>query len=245
MYFKHFAATSAAALALGLSFSASAAVVNFDQANAQSPTGTVSYDGNGGALTGSGISFDQISLNNAVLPEGAQDTLSCIGCSIDFETGRNLSEGSETGVWSFAGGGNLTLSGEAVDSEGNLIANDTLFTGTFDGNADNASQFVIGNGESNLSASLTGTDDFNADLATYFGLSADTSFDFTNTVIAMGSASFGDDGSFSSDQLQNADTTVQSSTDVPEPSQFGMFGLGLALVMGGLGFRRKQNGSAV
>ncbi|WP_423821298.1 PEP-CTERM sorting domain-containing protein [Salinisphaera sp. SPP-AMP-43] len=243
MQLKHFAITSATAIALGMSASASAAVINFDQSGAASPTGSISYDGEGGALTGSQISFDQISLNNATTPDGADNTLTCNSCTINFETGQNITEAeNNTGTWNFAGGGNLTLNGTAVDSEGSTVADGDLFTGTFDGGANESTQFVAGNGDDNLSASLTGTDDFNENLASYFGLSTNSGFDFTNTVIALGSATFGDNGSFGSDQLQNADTTVQSSQDVPAPSQFGLFGLGLALVMGGLGFRRKQGG---
>ncbi|MES1924188.1 PEP-CTERM sorting domain-containing protein [Salinisphaera sp. T31B1] len=245
MQFKTIAVTSAAALAFGASLSASAAVVNFDQSEAQSPEGSVSYDGNGGALVGSGISFGEISLNGATAPQGNQGTLTCSGCMIDFQTGNNLSEGTENNIWTFAGGGNLTLSGSAIDSNGNEVASGNLFSGSFDGGADAAPQLVTGNGQDSLTATLSGSDEFNADLARYFGLSEDTSFDFTNTVIALGNASFGADGSFDSGQLQNADVTVESSQAVPEPSEMGMFAAGLALVIGALGFRRRQNADAV
>ena len=243
MQFKHIAVTSAAAIAFGVSFSASAAVVNFDQANAQAPDGSVSYDGNGGALTGSGISFDQISLNGGNAPAGNDSQLTCVSCSIDFETGGNVEEGPN--VWSFGGGGNLTLSGEAQDSSGETVADGTLFSGTFDGRPGEAAQLVTGDGQDSLSATLSGTDDFNDTLASYFGISEDASFDFTNTVIALGSASFDGEGGFSSDNLQNADVTAQPTQSVPEPSELGIFAAGLALVVGAMGFRRRQNGSDV
>lgn len=243
MQFKHIAVTSAAAIAFGVSFSASAAVVNFDQANAQAPDGSVSYDGTGGALTGSDISFDQISLNGGNAPAGNESQLNCVSCSINFTTGGNVEEGPN--VWSFGGGGNLTLNGEAQDSSGNTVASGDLFGGTFDGGPNEAAQLVTGNGEDSLSATLSGTDDFNDSLASYFGISEDTSFDFTNTVIALGSASFDGDGGFSSENLQNADVVARPTQSVPAPSELGLFAAGLAMVAGVMGFRRRQNGSDV
>ncbi|MGB7757923.1 MAG: PEP-CTERM sorting domain-containing protein [Salinisphaera sp.] len=239
MQFKNLAVSSAALIALGLCGSASASLINFDQANAQSPTGSVSYNGKGGALTGSGISFDEVSLNGGATPAGHNDTLTCKSCSIDFKTGDNLSEGGENQVWTFAGGGNFTLSGTVMDGS-QTVADGMLFNGTFN---DGGTQMVVSNGSDSLNATLSGKDDFNGALASYFGLSNNTGFDFSNTEIALGNATFGSNGSFDSGQLQNADVTVESS-DVPEPSQFGMFGIGLALVLGGLGFRRKQPGGA-
>ncbi|MES1937281.1 PEP-CTERM sorting domain-containing protein [Salinisphaera hydrothermalis] len=240
MHFKHLAVSSATAFALGLCGSASASVINFDQANAQSPAGTVSYDGEGGALTGSGISFGEVRLNGGSTPGDHQNTLTCNSCSIDFTTGNNLSEGNEDQIWKFAGGGNLTLSGEVVNNDGQTVAHGTLFKGTFD---NGGTQVVIGNGSNSFNASLSGKDEFNSDLASYFGLNNDTGLDFSSTAIALGNATFGGDGSFDSGQLQNADVTVESN-DVPEPSPFGIFAVGLALVAGGLGFRRKQHGGA-
>ncbi|WP_423820565.1 PEP-CTERM sorting domain-containing protein [Salinisphaera sp. SPP-AMP-43] len=238
MQFKYLAAASIAALTLGVSASASATIINFDQANAQSPTGSISYDGEGGALTGSGISFDQISMNQGTLPAGHDDTLSCMSCTIEFTTGANIAENITGGIWQFGTGGQLTMSGEVYDSAGTLITDGVLFTGGF------TSAYVFGYGGDSLNASLSGADDFNETLAGYFGVIPGTDFDFSSTQIALGSATFGDNGSFQSDLLSNADVTVQSTTrDVPEPSQFGLFGLGLALMAGGLGFRRKNSGS--
>ncbi|HET7314506.1 PEP-CTERM sorting domain-containing protein [Salinisphaera sp.] len=239
MQFKNFAAVSAAALALGLSASASASVINFDQAGAASPTGSISYDGNGGALIGSGISFDEVSLNGGTVPDGHASTLTCVSCSIDFATGDNISEGLDDNVWSFAGGGYFKLSGTVMNGN-ETIADGTLFSGVFDGGG---SQFVFGTSNDSFTAALSGEDDFNSDLASYFGLSGNSGFAFSNTEIALGNATFGDNGSFDSGLLRNADVTVEaSSQDVPEPSPLAMFAIGLALVAGGLGFRRKQNG---
>lgn len=240
MHFKHLAVSSAAALALGLCGAASASVINFDQANANTPDGTVSYDGAGGALTGSGISFGEVRFNGGSTPGDHQNTLTCNSCSINFTTGKNLSEGNEDQIWTFAGGGNLTLSGQVVDKSGKTVADGKLFTGTFD---NGGTQVVISNGSDSFNASLSGKDDFNGDLASYFGLNSSTGLDFSSTEIALGKATFGGDGSFNSGQLQNADVSVKSN-DVPEPSPFGIFAVGLALVAGGLGFRRKQHGRA-
>jgi hypothetical protein len=241
MQFKHLAATSVAVAALGLSLSASASIVNFDQQDAQSPTGTISYAGDGGALVGSGISFDRISLNGATAPTGHQGSLTCMSCSIAFTTGNNTGEGTSTGIWSFAGGGNFQLNGTAKDSGGNTVASGLLFGGTFG----DSPQIVVRTGTASLSANLSGSDDFNADLANYFGLASGPHFAFSNTEISLGSATFGGDGSFNSGKLTNADVSVQSAgpaKNVPEPAELGLFAIGLALLLGGLGFRRKQGG---
>lgn len=65
MRFKSLATSAVAVKALMLSVSASATTINFDQSDASSASGTISYAGNGGALTGSGIGFDEISLNSS------------------------------------------------------------------------------------------------------------------------------------------------------------------------------------
>ncbi|WP_145961339.1 hypothetical protein [Salinisphaera sp. LB1] len=235
MHSKHLIACSATVLALGFCASASASVINFDQASANSPAGTVSYNGDGGPLTGSGISFDEVSLNSGAAPSGHSSTLTCQSCTIDFSTGDNISEDGENQIWKFAGGGAFTLSGTVVDG-GQTVADGTLFSGAFD---HNGAQFVARTGIDSLNASLSGKDELNGDLASYFGLGNNTGFAFSSTAIALGSATFGRNGSFDSGQLQNADVTVNPN-NVPEVSPFGMFGIGLALIVGGLGLRRKQ-----
>lgn len=239
MQFKTLATTSIAAAALGLSFSASAAVINFDQQNAESPAGSVSYDGNGGGLVGTDISFDRINLNGGSVPAGNQSVLDCVSCVINFTTGNNIEEGQTSRMWSFGGGGTFELTGNAVADNGATIADGTLFSGIFGNNP----QLVVKTGESSFNASLSGTDDFNADLAGYFGLDAEGNYDFSTTEIALGNATFSDDGAFDSGKLTNADVAVEPTrNDVPEPAAIGLFAIGMALVLGGLGFRRKQAG---
>lgn len=245
MQFKHLAATSVAVAALGLSLSASASIVNFDQQDAQSPTGTISYAGDGGALVGSGISFDRISLNGATAPTGHQGSLTCMSCSIAFTTGNNTGEGTSTGTWSFAGGGNFQLNGTATDSGGNTVASGLLFGGTFGASPQIAFRTPIVVGNPGLSLSLSGKDDFNSALASYFGLNSSVNFNFSTTAIALSNATFGPSGSFNSGKLTNADVSVQPAgpaKNVPEPAELGLFAIGLALLLVGLGFRRKQGG---
>ncbi|KEZ79077.1 PEP-CTERM sorting domain-containing protein [Salinisphaera hydrothermalis] len=235
MQFNHLAATTAAIAALGLSVSASASVINFDQHGAAAPAGSVSYDGNGGPLVGSGISFDEINSDAANSP----NTLTCNSCTISITSGANTSEGPSE--WDFGANTDpyaLTLSGTAMTKDSNkVIASGALFHGSI------SSATVLNSpSASRLTSIVVGEDDINSGLANYYGLDSSAGFNFTNTDIALGNATFGDNGSFDSGQLQNADVTVEHS--VPEPSQFGMFGVGLALVLAGLGFRRKQSGSA-
>lgn len=234
MQVKHLVTTAVAALALILSASASATTINFDQSNANAASGTISYGGEGGALTGSGITFSSIIDNDG-------DSLTCVSCTLSFSTGDNISEGLSTGLWQFAGGGTLTLIGTLVDSGGNIIVDDgVLFTGTFGDTV----QLVAESGSTSFTVSLSGNGEFNSLLAAALGVSANSAFEFSFTSIAEGSATYGENGSFSSTGLQNADMTALASNDVPEPSQVSLFGLGLMLVLGGLIFRRKHQDSS-
>jgi hypothetical protein len=72
-------------------------------------------------------------------------------------------------------------------------------------------------------------------LLRYFGLNDNSQFEFANTSISL-DADFGADGSFSG-TVTAADLN-NATTPVPEPSELGLFGLGILLI-GVLSFRRR------
>jgi hypothetical protein len=232
------------ALTGAMSTAASAAIINFDQNNAQLPRGTISYNGSGGPVFGSGIQFDGISLADATAPDGHQNSLFCQGCTLNFATGLNTSEGPS--VWTFNSlGSSFTLTGDAFEEDaqgnptGSPIAQGGLLTGFFTG-----TQTAIKSSSSSLPILFfdgSGVDQKSTSLLRYFGLNGHSQSAFANTEFSLGTATFGNDGSFSSTvtaaDLNNAVTPVP----VPEPSELGLFGLGV-LFMGILGFRRRKGG---
>lgn len=103
--------------------------------------------------------------------------------TISFSTANNISEGTRSGLWQFAGGGTLALIATVVDSDGNIVVdNDTLFTGAFGSTV----QLVAASGS--VIVALGGTDDFNSALAALLGVSTDSDYEFSFTSIAEGSA---------------------------------------------------------
>ncbi len=74
-----------------------APLIDFDQVV---DGGSLSYNGTGGALIGTDISFDLV--QGIDTPSEAGTELDCIGCLLNFETGTNLSEGP---LYQWRGGG--------------------------------------------------------------------------------------------------------------------------------------------
>ncbi len=223
----------ATVLLSGFAFSASAVpIINFDQ---NVPTGTISYDGDGGALIGSDIGFNLINLFGATPPAGNSDNLVCQGCLLNFTTGPVESEGSGTfGEWTFDNGGSFTLTGTALEGD-NVIANGELLVGEF-GNTPTVDR----EGESTFRFGSVGTDSKNPDLLDYFGFDPETQFMFANSEISLMSAIFDADGGFSG-QVTAADlNNAEIVAAVPEPEELGMFALGFALLGLGMLFRRKS-----
>lgn len=118
----------AAVLALVAS-PALAATITFDQAV---DSGTLSYDGAGGALVGTGIGFSSITPSAADPPPfNALTILGCGGCLLSFTTGANVTEGPA--VWTFAPGGSFTVTG-TIPALG-IVVPTVILSGSFAGDA--------------------------------------------------------------------------------------------------------------
>ncbi|MEN8205169.1 MAG: VPLPA-CTERM sorting domain-containing protein [Pseudomonadota bacterium] len=202
-----------------VSFSASSATISFDD-GADPQNGTLSYDGTGGALIGSGIDFYTILGEDT--PSNPGIALDCVDCVLDFTTGTNISEGPV--VWEFNGGGSLTITGTVKDGV-TQIASGTLVSGSF-------SDAVVtgdGNDASVLILSGFGTDSKNADLLNFFGLS-EQGFTFASTNISIGNVNYLGNGGFNG-TLTNADFD-NITTVVPVPAAVWLFGSGLLGLVG-------------
>ncbi|ROO31387.1 PEP-CTERM sorting domain-containing protein [Salinisphaera orenii] len=217
-----------------------APTINFDNAGANG--GTVSYDGDGGVLTGSDIVFTSISFSGGTAP--AESSLTCGGCMLNFTTGNNIIEGDETSDYQFGAGGTFVLTGDALDSSNTVIADGILLTGEFTGRPTAAPQNVDpSTPPGSVNVTGFGLDTKHEELLAYFGIDPDTSFIFSSTNIALGTTSFDMDTGAFEGTVNNADI-VNSGTPpvaVPEPGEIGLLGFGLALLLTGIGLRRSRS----
>jgi hypothetical protein len=202
--------------ALIMSASVHAGLIGFDD-GATTQTGTLTYDGIGGAVFGTDILFDSILGTDTPLNDGS--ALTCVGCSMDFMTGLNTLEGPD--LWTFLAGGSLTITGEAWDG-GTLIASGVLATGSFI-----SSPTVVGIGTTSALFAGFGLDSKNADLIDYWGFPADTSWTYATTEIALGSCT-GSNGGFDCG-VSNADFN-NISNEVPISGTLGLMALGLMAI---------------
>lgn len=204
--------------------------------------GTVSYDGNGGALTGTDIRFSSIDFSGAAAP--AESSLTCSGCLLNFTTGNNVIEGSETSDYQFGPGGTFVLRGQALDTSNTMIADGILLTGEFTGRPTAAPQNVDpSTPPGSVNVTGFGLDTKHEALLAYFGIDPGTSFIFSSTNIALGTTSFDMDTGAFEGTVNNADI-VNSGTPpvaVPEPGEIGLLGFGLALLLTGIGLRRSRS----
>lgn len=211
--------TTIAAIVLSVFASAANAVpvLSFDDDGA-AQDGTLAYDGNGGALVGAGIDF--VSLLGTGTPSNDGAILSCIGCELNFTTGNNTSEGPL--VWTFAGGGSLSITGTLTDG-GGFSTSGTLVSGSF------SDVGVFGGGQTIIMSGL-GVDTKDPDLLDFFGLT-DSVFEFASTNISIANAVINPNGGFFG-TVTNADF----DNTVPEPAISALVGLGLL----GLGLARRR-----
>jgi len=218
MTIKRLYCTLVACLAF-ISFNVSSAIISFDD-DTESQDGTISYDGAGGALVGSGIDFHSILGISTPSNPGSVNSLTCVNCTLSFTTGTNISEGPT--LWQFGGGGSLTITGTAQTSDSTpiVIASGTLVEGSFD------SATVTGN-SSLLIMSGFGVDDKNTGLIDYFGLGG-YDFIFADTNISMEGVTIDGNSGFSG-TVTNADF---DNTAVPVPAAVWLFGSGLLGLVG-------------
>lgn len=178
--------------------------------------GTISWTGGVTPLLGSGITVDNLMASDTLVDAGVLHT--CLNCTLSFQTGNYL--GSTSNAWEFAGGGQLTLSGQ-LDLNGDLVADGpviNLLSAVFD----NTSVFNIGFGTFKLQilgAAFSGQ--LAPELATYYLVEAailgGINLSFT-TNASPGQA-------FTSSALHSGDV-ITELTAVPLPPSVWLFGAG-------------------
>ena len=209
-----------------MSLVVNAGLINFDE-GATTQTGTLTYDGNGGAAVGTDIIFTTI--DGVATPLNSGSVLECRGCELDFLTGLNTLEGPA--LWQWMAGGSFTVTGEAYDGA-TLIASGTLLAGTFGGTPS-----VVGNAASALFVSL-GVDEKHDDLEAFYGYDPDQPWVFAHTNLALDSCvAAGGAGGFACD-VNNAD--LANASRVPTPATAMLFGIGAA---GLVASRRRFSGA--
>ena len=186
--------------------------------------GTVSYDGNGGALVGANIVLQYVLGLDTPSELGAHGLT---GALLNFSTG-GYSGGSGS-TYNFSNGGSFQITGKvdnACDLYGTLCnTSDVLLTGSFLGATVNGGGVTF----------TGGTDTKNSALLAFFGLPANTQFAFGPANVQF-NPSYGQNGSFSG----TAYSTDVSNTVVPEPGSMMLFGSGLVGLSTLIRRRRQQ-----
>ena len=178
--------------------------------------GTVSYDGNGGALVGTNIRFDVAV--TFMTPLHANENLTIDNGMVNFTTDANVTEGP---VYTWAGGGNFSLTGTIHDPFNQVIASGVLLQGSFEGTV-----FALDSPIANrMTINGFGTDRKHPDLLAYLGIPPDAEFTFANTQIS-GQGRIAPNGGFSLGVVE-ADL-VNTAEFVPLPTAFWMGGAMLA-----------------
>jgi hypothetical protein len=196
--------------------------INIDQGTGGGQAGgTLSYDGAGGPLVGTGIGFGVLA--GFETPANPGVPLFCVpNCTLNFQTGANTAEGTIGGAaWTWDGGGSFVLEGTlntAVDGSGTEIADGTILAGTFDGALGLVGPagrlLVIGVGE----------DEKIGALLEFYAIPSFPDFRFADTEIVAAGLAVGADGSLNG-SVTNADLT---NTQIPEGGTLLLFGSGMA-----------------
>ena len=202
-----------ATAALAFAASSEAAVIDFDQAEGQVPTGTIVF--NGTTVTGSAITFGRILGDNTPFNDGSE--LTCTACTLSFTTGLLAGSGEVFGVttYVFGAGGTVSLDGQVQADAGGVpphpgtIGN--IATGSF-----RSAALVVGPGNVFTFLSNKGiTDTKDTALVEYFfGIGANVPpLSFTGSTTELGgTGTFGALGSFTSTNLTLADF----ANEIPE-----------------------------
>ena len=217
------------ALVMGIALSGlslhSAMAVELDF-NIGAPTsGTISYDGTGGGLTGLNIEVDNVV--GLATPANANVTSLCVSCVLNFTSGGLSNSGganaNNNGWWSFGSGGSITIAG-GVQLQGatDIPVGSTLMSGTFNSAfvQDLGSQFKVTFGSF--------SDTKHADLLSYYGL---TPGPFTGALtLLFGSTNGGVGSAFTSTSVFSGGVvnTPSPVNPVPVPAAVWLFGSGLA-----------------
>jgi hypothetical protein len=208
---------SVVSLALGIAllgastYPAMAMQLNF---NIVAPTtGSISYNGTGGALIGTNIDVDNVV--GLSTPANANVTSTCLGCTLNFTSGVNTSTGS--GTWQFGPGGSISITG-GVDFQGStpdISLGSTLLTGTFSSaTVSDAGVFEVTFGSF--------TDVKHADLLSYYGM---PSGNYDGSLTILFSAVVGPGNAINSTSLFGG--SIANVAAVPVPAAAWLFGSGL------------------
>jgi hypothetical protein len=199
--------------ALGLAAGPAAAqpTINVDQGTGGGQSGgTLSYNGEGGPLVGTGIGFGV--LQGTDTPANAGVSLTCVpACTLNFETGDIIQEAVGIGgglqQWTWGGGGFFTLEGTLQDAGGNVIATGLLLSGTFDG----AIGFV---GPAGRLVVIGVGNDLKFGFPGFYGLDPSTAFTFASSEIVATGLVVGANNSLAG-PVTNSDLT--NVTQIPPP----------------------------
>ena len=209
-------------LILGVAFCAALASADeytLDFNIAVPTAGMISYAGGGNPLAGSAISIDSVdSLNDTPLNN---DVLrSCLSCSLSFTTGDFLSYSS--GIWTFAPGGTLTVSGTLdLNGDGTADSGDaigTLMTGSFT----DPTMVVAAGGSFKVAVGAFG-DTVNSTLSNFYGLPDSTIQPYAGNFNVSFLANGAPGGAFNSSTMLSGDI----ETSVPEPLSILLLGTAL------------------
>jgi hypothetical protein len=232
------------ALILAASGPAAAVTLTFDDhVFGGTAGGTISHVA-GGVVSGSDINIFGVEATGAPTNNGPSNALRCEGCSFSFTSGALTNEGAADGTpWTWGAGGTFSLVGTMFDTNGTpLIFGDdvavtgadvVLLSGSFASMSATGTIQAQGN---HLNVTGFGIDTKDADMLAYFGLPADIVWEFSNSHLNAGTATFGADGSFSG-TVTNTDLN-NFALLVPEPATMTLFGIGLVGL--GLMSRRRQ-----
>ena len=175
--------------------------------------GTIVYDGAGGPTIGTDILIQNII--SVDTPDNNLVALTCLGCTLNFTTGNNISEGPD--LWTFAQGGSFQLTG-SVPGAG-IIAPALLIDGTFS----TFDPVQRGTGDFGLFVGA-GVDVKSPLLAAFYGLGPD-GFAFGSTIIQFGFSFDPATGAFSGTSIG---ANINNHATVPNPAGLLLLGAGLA-----------------
>jgi hypothetical protein len=200
--------------------------------------GHMTYDGQGGVLSGSGILLGVMTAMGTPINDGVHLATGGAPCAfpglcaeLDFTTG--VLDSYQNGTYSFKPGGSFVITGGIP---GTGIADAPLMWGSF------TSDSVLDGGQ--LKFNAAGADNVNATLLSYLGIAPGTSFEFVGSIIG---ANLGNPGSYNGGFFDV--TTVSSdlssiTTQTPEPMTLSLMAMGGAALFGARRRQRRRLGES-
>lgn len=223
------------ALLIGF-FSQSAMAMTLDF-NLSAPTsGTISYNGSGGGLTGSNIEVDNVV--GLSTPANDNVTSLCLSCVLNFTSGSLTGSGgpppsgNNNGWWSFGSGGSITITGGVqLQGSSDIQLGSTLLSGTF------SSAFVQDLGSEFKVTFGSFSDIKHTELLAYYGLPVGN-YQGALTIL-FGAPNNGNGSAFTSTSVfsGNIVNAPVPTNPVPVPGAMLLFGSGLVSLVSVL---RKQ-----